>query len=211
MKVQLELLVDDFLDGFSVIFGDGLPCFVELCFCGKFFVQRDDQTIKGVKNEDARDLARTARIAASAAEPNCEAASVTNGWTRAINGYENRWIAPLASDGAWLELAWDTPQKISQVQLTFDTGFQRELTLTKQDDFNERMIRAPQPETVKTYFIQYQPEGSAEWINLVTIDSNHQRVRCHDFKTVQAKRIRIHVKETNGDKLARIFEVRCYV
>lgn len=33
----------------------------------------------------------------------------------------------------------------------------------------------------------------------------------HDFKTVQAGRIRIHVKETNGDKLTRIFEVRCYV
>ncbi len=175
---------------------------------------RDDQTIKGLKNEDPLDRARTAKISASAQEPACDPESVINGWTRAMGNGENRWAAPLGTDGAqgaWLELAWDKPQSISHVQLTFDTGFQRELTLTKQDDFNARMIRAPQPETVKTYSIQYQLAGSAEWINLVSIDRNHQRLRRHDFKTVQASRIRVHVKETNGDKLARIFEVRCYV
>ena len=174
---------------------------------------RDDQTIKGLKNEDPRDLARLAKITASAHEPDCSPESVVNGWTRAMGNGENRWTASLGTEGAppaWLELAWDSPQSIRQVQLTFDSGFQRELTLTKQDDFNQRMIRAPQPETVKSYTIQYQPVGRSEWIDLVTIDRNHQRLRRHNFKTVEAKRIRIQVKETNGDKLARIFEVRCY-
>ncbi|MFN0121058.1 MAG: hypothetical protein ACKV2V_11210 [Blastocatellia bacterium] len=35
-------------------------------------------------------------------------------------------------------------------------------------------------------------------------------VHQHGCGEGSAKRIRIHVRETNGDKLARIFEVRCY-
>ena len=42
----------------------------------------------------------------------------------------HRWIAPMSGEGAWIELAWDEPQTIRHVQLTFDTGFHRELTLT---------------------------------------------------------------------------------
>ena len=172
---------------------------------------RDDQSIKGLKNEDALDLARSAKISASAEEPNCEAASVINGWTRAIpNSFENRWAAPLGENGAWLELAWDKPQSLKKVQLTFDSGFQRELTLSSSAEANKGIIRAQQPETVKKYSLQYQSEDGKDWVELATVDNNHQRICRHNFQSVNAKRIRVHVKETNGEKLARIFEVRCY-
>jgi hypothetical protein len=57
------------------------------------------------------------------------AANVVNGWVRSIpGGAENRWAAPLGALGSWLELAWDAPQTLRQVHLTFDTGFEREWT-----------------------------------------------------------------------------------
>lgn len=171
---------------------------------------RDDQSIKGLKNEDPLDLARNAKVTASGEADGCAAANVINGWVRALPGYENCWAAPFGESGAWLELAWDAPQKLSQVQLTFDTGFIRELTLSSSDAVNKDIIRAPQPETVKKYSVLYQADDGKEWVELASVERNHQRLRRHHFAPVNAKRVRIVVKETNGDKLARIFEVRCY-
>jgi hypothetical protein len=171
---------------------------------------RDDQSVKGMKNEDPLDLARGATVRASNEHENCQAENIINGWVRALPGYENRWAAPLEQDGAWVEIAWDKPQTIRQVQLTFDTGFQRELTLSSSDAANVNIIRAPQPETVKKYSVLYQAEDGKEWKELASVEGNHQRLRRHNFQPVAARRVRVHVKETNGDKLARIFEIRCY-
>jgi hypothetical protein len=171
---------------------------------------RDDQSIKGLKNEDAKDLAQMATVTASAEDANCQAANIINGWTRTVPGYDNQWAAPLGPEGAWVELAWDKPQTIKQVQLIFDSGFKRELTLSSSASANVDIIRAPQPETVKKYTLLYQAEDGKEWIDLASVDGNHQRLCRHHFPAVSAKRLRVQVKETNGDKLARIFEVRCY-
>jgi hypothetical protein len=84
------------------------------------------------------------------------------------------------------------------------------LTLSSSDNANKGIIRAPQPETVKKYALLYQTEDGKDWVELASVDRNHQRICRHNFAAVNAKRIRIHVKGTNGDKLARIFEVRCY-
>jgi hypothetical protein len=171
---------------------------------------RDDQSIKGLKNEDPLDLARQATVTASGEDAGCQAANVINGWVRALPDYDNRWAAPLGENGAWLELAWDKPQTIRQLQLTFDSGFQRELTLSSSAEANKGIIRAPQPETIRQYSIQYQGAEGKDWIELASVSGNHQRLRRHHFEPVTAKRVRIKVMETNGDKLARIFEVRCY-
>ena len=171
---------------------------------------RDDQTIKGLKNADPMDLARQATVKASKEHENCRAENVINGWTRSLPGYENQWAAPLGTEGAWLELAWDKPQTLRRVQLTFDSGFIRELTLSSSNSANKDIIRAPQPETIKKYSLVYQAEDDQGWKELASVERNHQRLRRHTFAPVTAKRIRIQVTETNGDNLARIFEVRCY-
>ncbi len=171
---------------------------------------RDDQTIKGLKNDDAADVARVARVTASAEHEGAKAANAVNGWVRDIPAaWANRWAAPLADDGAWLELAWDKPQTLRQVQLTFDSGFQRELTLSSSDGTNVGIVRAPQPETVRDYTLQYRPADGKEWVELAKVAGNHQRLRRHDFAPVSATAVRLVVTATNGDKLARVFEVRC--
>ncbi len=172
---------------------------------------RDDQTIKNLRNDDPRDLARRARVEASNAFEHAEPALVINGVTRDIPRQSiNRWTTPMTPDGPWIELSWERPQKIREIQLTFDSGFQRELTLTAQDAINRGIIRAPQPETVRDYTIAYRPSAGGPLTELVKVDGNHQRLNRHHFAPVEAQAVRIHIRAANGDKLARLFEVRCY-
>jgi hypothetical protein len=172
---------------------------------------RDDQTIKGRRNEDPADLARAAAVSASDALEHAPPDNVLSGVTRDIPGQAvNRWTAPLGDKGAWLELAWKAPQKLTEVQLTFDTGFERELTLTASDGINNGIIRAAQPETVRDYALLYRKPGTKEWVELVKVEGNHERLRRHRFAPVEAEALRVRITATNGQKLARLFEVRCY-
>jgi hypothetical protein len=173
---------------------------------------RDDQTIKGLRNADPADLARSAKVTASAQRDDSPAANVINGLTRAIpGGATNRWSTELnAPDGAWLLLEWDAPRTIREVQIVFDTGFQRELTLSKSDDATKGTIRAPQPETVRDYTVAYRPAPDAPDAVVATVKNNHQRVNRLTFEPIKARALRIVIQATNGDPLARIFEVRCY-
>lgn len=176
---------------------------------------RDDQTIRGRVNRDPNDLARKAMVRASAEHPAAPASRVIDGYTRDIplksGGKEiHQWAARLEPGGVWIELRWSEPQWLGQVQLTFDSGFQRELTLTASETINRGIIRGPQPETVRDYSILYQPPGSSQWIPLVRVEGNYLRMRRHEFAPVLAEAIRVHVDATNGDPYARIFEIRCY-
>ena len=174
-------------------------------------LMRDDQTIRSGINQDPKDLARISKVSASSERDNTPPANVIDGHLRDIpGGAKHQWSAKLTPEGTWLELRWDKPQKLSQVQITFDTGFQRELTLTSQDAINKGILREPQPETVKDYKLYYEPVAGGNLKSLAERKGNYQRQNRHNFTTVEASAIRIHVTATNGDELARIFEVRCY-
>lgn len=166
---------------------------------------RDDQSLRGVKNEDPSDLARMAKVEASGEEPHAPARNLLDGWVRDIPGKEvHQWSARMRPEGAWVELRWERPVTIREIRCTFDTGFQRELTLTSSNAANKGIIRAAQPETVKDYRVL---AGDRE---LVRAEGNHQRLRVHKFEPVTTDRIRLHVSATNGSDLARVFEIRCY-
>jgi hypothetical protein len=177
---------------------------------------RDDQTIKGkpgelLRNEDPSDLARLSKASASANAGEAVAALVLDGITRDIpKGPVHHWGAPLGPEGAYLQLDWDRPQKISQVQLTFDSGFQRQLFLSANDSYQRTMVRAAQPETVKAYRVLVQKPGSSEWVEVANVNGNYQRLNRLRFAPVEAKALRVVVTATNGHEEARIFEVRCY-
>lgn len=171
---------------------------------------RDDQTLKNRRNQDPADLARRASVTASGVYQTSRPENVVDGYVRDMEGeMEHRWIGPMTNDGAWLELTWDEPQRISCVQITFDTGFHRELTLTSADSHNSHMIRAAQPETVRDYAVLVRSADGAEK-QVAAVTGNHQRLRRHDFEPVEAKSVRIQIAATNGGEQARIYEVRCY-
>jgi hypothetical protein len=172
---------------------------------------RDDQTIRGARNEDPRDLARNAEVTASASLPECEPTNVVNGFVRDLQGrWENRWGAPIGGGPVSLDLDWKEPQTIREVQITFDSGFHRQLTLSSQDSQNAKMIRAAQPETVRDYELLYKASPEGDYLSLVKASGNWQRLRRHRFEPVQMQSLRLRITATNGSDTARVFEIRCY-
>jgi hypothetical protein len=175
---------------------------------------RQDQTIKRLNNADPQDLARTARITASGENGPAKAALVTDGFLRDIPDKKGQlvechhWSGPMTADGAWLELAWDKLQRISRVQITFDSGFQRELTLSASDSITRGIVRGAQPETVRDFSVSVKKNGS--YSTVAVIKENHQRQNRLRFEPAEAQAVRIHIAATNGIEEARIFEVRCY-
>jgi hypothetical protein len=167
---------------------------------------RDDQALRDITNQDPKDLARSARASASAGD----AARLLDGHVRDIPETKqvHQWNTKLGPDGAWVELRWDRPHKISEVQITFDTGFERQLTLSGSDSTTRTTIRAAQPETVKDYRVLTANGG--DWKEVASVKGNFQRLNRHRVAPVETDAVRIHVTATNGDELARIFEVRCY-
>ena len=177
---------------------------------------RDDQTIKGLTNQDPLDLARRARVTASAESGAAKAALLLDGHVRDIPDERgdaaevHHWAAPVDEGrAAWVELRWDRPQRIGEVQITFDSGFKRQLTLTSQEAQNVNLLRAPQPETVKDYTLLAQLADGTQR-RLATVKNNFQRLKRHRFEAAEMQSVRIEVQATNGDALARIFEIRCY-
>jgi glycine/D-amino acid oxidase-like deaminating enzyme len=195
----------------------------------------DDQTIKTVRSEATNDVARRAQISASSEEGGAAAVNVANGWLRDFPGPSvknlpeldvplemcgtggvipaatNHWAGRLGPEGAWLELRWQAPQWIRRVELVFDTGFHRELTLTSSDSINEGIIRGPQPETVRDYEILGCRPGEAAWQSLLRVTGNHQRLCRHALPADELQVLRVRVLATHGDPCARIFEIRCLV
>ncbi len=171
---------------------------------------RDDQSIKNLRNEDPKDIARSAKASASGVWKTAKPENVLDGRVRNMYGEVNhRWIGPMEGDGAWVELTWDEPKTLRHVQLTLDSGFHRELTLTAGDGHNQHMIRAPQPETVRDYSIVVT-RADGDTVEVAKVSGNHQRLRRHDFAPIAAKSVRIAASATNGSDTARIYEVRCY-
>lgn len=171
---------------------------------------RDDQTIKYRKNEDPSDLAKNAQITSSELCHDSKAENVLTGHVRDMEeSFSHRWAAKMKDEGAWLNLNWDKPQKISSVHLTFDSGFHRELTLTSHDGHNSAMVRDAQPETIKHYKL-IGTKLNGEEIVLIEVKDNHQRLCKHNFETQQLSTLKLHVHATNGLEEARLYEIRCY-
>ncbi len=170
---------------------------------------RDDQFIPGVKNEEAQDRARQARVTASSAAPDSPPEKIIDGVTRWREGDTHQWAS--AEDmrlPQWLQLEWPQPLRLRELHLTFDSGFVRPLTLTQSDSFNARMIRGPQPETVRDYVLEVRSQG--QWREIIRVHDNYLRKVVHQFSPTEADAIRLTVLRTNGDRQARVYEIRAY-
>ncbi len=175
---------------------------------------RNDQTIRHRRNEDPLDLARAATATASDSVEGSDPANVINGFVRDLPGkWENRWGAKLGPDGAWVQLEWEQARTIRQIQLTFDTGFHRELTHSQQNSKyqgDRAILWGAQPETVRDYELLYRPPGRNDWQSIGRFTGNYQRLRRHVFAPFQAIALRLKITGTQGEPTARVYEIRCY-
>jgi hypothetical protein len=172
---------------------------------------RDDAFLPGVRNQDTADLARSARLTASGEAPRGAAAQVLDGLTRELpagfgpwaDGATHRWESVALP--AWIELAWEHPQPVREIHVTFDSGLQRELTLSASDATTAKVVRAPQPELVRDYEIRLDDRV------VVEVADNLLRKRVHRLPAaVPARSLRLVVKTTHGIDHARVFEMRVY-
>ena len=183
---------------------------------------RDDAYIIGVRNDDENDLARQATVSASSAQAGSPAANVLSGQTRAVHGPKgapparaypgtHRWRSdPAAGLPAWLELRWPAPVRLAEVQVVFDTGMHRRLTLSHSDAYVQGMCWGmAQPECVRDYRIEALVGGA--WQPVLSVAGNFQRLRRHALSGVPATAaLRLVVTATNGCDHARVCELRAY-
>jgi hypothetical protein len=171
---------------------------------------RDNAYLPGVANRDPHDLARTARVTASSENPDAPAANVVNGFNRTVSAGWGPWADERANHWestslpATLHLEWPAAKKVRSIHLTFDSGLQRELTLTPSDHITKKLVRGAQPELVKDYRIY------ADGQLVLSVEDNYLRHRVHHFPALECARISIEVRVTRGVTTARVYEVRCY-
>jgi len=175
-------------------------------------LMKDDAYLPNLLNEDPADLARRSEITASSAKAGCGPELVIDGIARDLNyerlgewsdGQPHHWESETLP--AWLEVKLPEEATVSEIHLTFDSGFCRELILTMSDSMTKKIVRGPQPETVKHYRI------TANGAVLAEVKNNYLRKRVHKLaEPVQASALRVEVLETNGVETARLFEVRVY-
>jgi hypothetical protein len=98
-------------------------------------------------------------------------------------------------------LAWETPQEISEVSLTFPGHLLRE--------YHAYAPFYRDPQCARDYDLQVERGGS--WENVIEVRGNYQRQRRHVMDSpVRAKRMRVVILATNGDPSAAIYEIRIY-
>jgi ribulose 1,5-bisphosphate synthetase/thiazole synthase len=170
---------------------------------------KDDQSLLTIKNEDENDLARQAKVTASWFTPEGKPGNIIDGWNRNVgDGETHQWQASMSDGDPWIQLEWKQRQIIHHIQLTFDTGLNRRLFLTGNDSVYYDQVRTVQPESVKKYVIEAYVND--KFIPVVRVKNNYVRLKRHFIETIKTNKIRIRVLQTQGDELARLFEIRCY-
>jgi hypothetical protein len=172
---------------------------------------KDDAFIPNVLNEDPEDRARGTSVSASCFKEGCEPQLVVDGIARDLIGRFGPWADQKPHHWesrqlpAWIELKFKKSAEIREIHLTFDTGFQRELVLTPSNYVTSRIVRGPQPETVRDYRILAGGKVVAE------VRDNYLRKRVHTLaEAVTTDTLRLEVLATQGAPEARLFEIRAY-
>lgn len=124
--------------------------------------------------------------------------NVIDGTARVVGPTSHLWVSdPQQALPQWVELDFRKPVELNTVHLTFDTDLNRL--------FPEEPVA---PECVRDYRLSYFT--GKEWIELLAVKDNFLRHRIHRFPAVKAQKLRLSVEATNGEKSARVFEIRAY-
>lgn len=177
-----------------------------------------DVYLIGLKGTPENNLAAFAKISASSEKANGPAQNVISAQNRAISGERgvapervipgtHRWMSdPSAGLPAWLLVEWPQPVEIRDINLVFDTGLHRHLTLTYSDKYHEMMYWGTgQPELVRDYTIEARVES--QWIEVVRVANNWQRRNTHILSILPCSALRVNVSAMWGIDHARIVHI----
>ena len=167
---------------------------------------RDDQTIIGVANNDPADYARSAKVSAS---ESIDASSPQN----VISGVnldkpkenKNRWVASAASK-PWIQLDWDSPRIVSNVQLIFDSGCSI-LAQSNSQSVIKNMALGSQPSIVRDFTLSaVLADGSKK--ELAAVKDNYSKLVRLNFAAEKIRALRLNILATNGSPKAIVKEIR---
>jgi len=131
-----------------------------------------------------------------------DAANVQNGFARPTD-QPNAWVADVADKEATLRLSWEKPQKISRIELCFDTDF----------DHPMESVLLGHPERVMPYCVRevVVAEGSGDKRVLASISGNHHSRRVIRLETpVTTDSLEIRLTAPDDRVPVSLLEVRCY-
>jgi hypothetical protein len=201
---------------------------------------KEDAYLIGIKNNDEKDLARSASISASSEADGTEATQVISGQTRSVHSERSgltfkseadtrmpsihikapedrafagthRWTSdPAKKLPAWLELNWKKSITPKEIILIFDSGLHRLLTLTQSGGYSKRMQWGHAQPEVVRDY-RIEAKAGDTWKILHEESGNYQRRRSHLItESIETSTLRVVVTATNGADRAHIVEVRVY-
>jgi len=182
-----------------------------------------DVYLIGENHSPAENLANTARITASSEQANGPATNVVSSQNRCLIGDRgadparstegtHRWMSrPEEKLPAWIELQWEQPQRVAEIELVFDSGLHRQLTLTQSDAYTAQMCWGTgQPEVVKDFVLEAM-NAEGQWETLQRVEGNWQRRwSFRPTEPRQWKSFRVTVNATWGLDHARIVRIAAY-
>ena len=168
---------------------------------------RDDCYIPGVKNEDERDLLRTASATATHALEGCTAKNVLSGVTRTVQQESHLWAAR-AEDRPALTLTLMQPARPRQLQLVLDSNLSREITISINRGVLGRQVMCTPPELLCACRVRLMLQG--ECVHTCALQDISQRLNYVALPGVLCDSIVLDEMETHGDELVRVYGVRLY-
>lgn len=147
-----------------------------------------------------RSQHHTCAIQVEPSQPVWPAAAVLSGRTRPGVGPECWRADPGAGGPQWLELAWERPQTIARIELTFPGQIRHEVHA------EPPFFRAP--DVASAYSLLAERDGAL--VEILRVAENAQRRRAHDLpEAVSTRRLRLRIDATHGAPPA-LAEIRCY-
>ncbi len=132
------------------------------------------------------------------------------GASMVVNGHRrptrtpNLWVSAASSFAQpdWIELSWETPRTINEIQILFDSALHFHFWQSWQG-YPVRSV----PSIVRDYrLIAHHADGTSSSITEVT--GNFQRNRRHRVALAGITRLRLEILATNGLARAPVYEVR---
>ena len=127
--------------------------------------------------------------------------NLKNGYTRPYVG-SNIWHSA-GKQNEKIVLRWEQPQKISRMNLFFDSNLNR-FCRSAETDYTDLFYRM-----VKDYTVSYKAEDGSTQV-LCEVRDNIQRVNELHFDPVCTDEITISLLDTHGQDFFSVYEVRCY-
>ncbi|SDW30452.1 FAD dependent oxidoreductase [Lutibacter oricola] len=107
-----------------------------------------------------------------------------------------------------LQLEWNKPQKLTSVEMKFDTNLQRKMMMHKNPAKNKGQVIGIPPELIKNLSVEARVKG--DWVEVGKVDYNKTRLVKVNFNEVKTTAVRVKLKDTHGAESIKMFEIRCY-